>query len=139
MTTARATMASTLAPAPTAAPPPTATAAASTSCTALAAHTFLHVTQARAAADGSLTLTAHRAWLVCGGPDDSHLTIAPTTVTAHVIPGASITVFPVSDMHPDPIRPAALPAYLASDQDTRTFLVTGPLGAISGLHEQFHP
>jgi len=138
-TTVPATTASTLAPAPTAAPPPTAAAAVSTGCTALAARTFLHVTAVRAAADGSLTLTAHRARLACGGPDDSHFTVAPTAVTAHVIPGASITVFPVSDMHPDPIRPAALPAYLASDRDTRTFLVTGPLGAISSLQEQFHP
>jgi hypothetical protein len=42
-------------------------------------------------------------------------------------------------MPPEPITPARLPAYLASDQDTRTFLVTGPLRAISGLHEQFRP
>jgi hypothetical protein len=35
--------------------------------------------------------------------------------------------------------PARLPANLASGQDTRTCLVTGPLSAIGGLHEQFRP
>jgi hypothetical protein len=128
---------SVLAPGPTAAPPPTA-ASASTGCGARA-HTFLHVTAARAAADGSLTLTASPARLVCGARGDSHFTVTRATVTAHVIRGASITVFPVSGTRPEPITPTRLPAYLASDQDTRTFLVTGPLSAISGLHEQFRP
>ena len=101
------------------------------------AHTFLRVAAARAAADGSLTLTAHPARLVCGARGDSHFAVSPATVTAHVIRGASITVFPGPGARPEPITPARLPAYLASDQDTRTFLVTGPLSAISGLHEQF--
>jgi hypothetical protein len=127
---------SVLAPAPTAAPPPTA-AAAGTSCGARAAHTFLRVAAARTADGGSLTLTAHPARLVCGARDDSRFAVSPATVTAHVIPGASITVFPGPGARPEPITPARLPAYLASDQDTRPFLVTGPLNAISGLHEQF--
>jgi hypothetical protein len=131
-----------VAPAPAAAPPPTAAptaAAASANCAARAAHTFLHVTAARAAADGSLTLTANPARLVCGAGADSHFALVPAAVTAHVIGGASITVFPGSSMRPEPIAPARLPAYLASDQDTRTFLVTGPLRAISGLDEQSRP
>lgn len=130
---------SVMAPAPTAAPPPTAAAAVSTRCAARAAHAFLHVTAARAAADGSLTLTASPARLVCGAGDDSRFAVAPGTVTAQVIPGASITVFPRSSMRSEPIAPARLPAYLASDHDTRTFLVTGPLRAISSLHEQSRP
>jgi hypothetical protein len=93
----------------------------------------------QAATDGSLTLTGNPATLVCGGPDDSHFNTATSTVTAHVIPGASIMVFPVSKMHPEPIAADKLAAYLASDYDTRTFLVTGSLSAISGLQEQFHP
>jgi hypothetical protein len=130
---------SVLAPAPTAAPPPAA-ATANTGCGARA-HTFLHVTllhvtAARAAADGSLTLTANPARLVCDARGHSHFAVASATVTGHVIRGASITVVPGSGMRPEPITPARLPAYLASHQDTRTFLVAGPLGAISGLHEQ---
>jgi hypothetical protein len=127
---------SVLAPAPTAAPPPTA-AAAGTSCGARAAHTFLRVAAARTAAGGSLTLTAHPARLVCGARDDSRFAVSPATVTAHVTGGASITVFSGPGALPEPITPARLPAYLASDRDTRPFLVTGPLNAISGLHEQF--
>jgi hypothetical protein len=129
---------SVLAPAPTAAPPPTA-AATGTSCGARAAHTFLSVAAARTADGGSLTLTAHPARLVCGARDDSRFAVSPATVTAHVTRGASITVFPGPGARPEPITPARLPAYLASDQDTRPFLVTGPLNAISGLHEQFGP
>jgi hypothetical protein len=129
---------SVMAPAPTAAPPPTA-ASASTSCAVWAAHAFLHVMAARAAADGSLTLTASPARLVCGAGDGSRFTVAPGTVTAHVIPGASIIVFPGSSVRSEPITPARLPAYLASDHDARTFLVTGPLRAISSLREQSGP
>jgi hypothetical protein len=127
---------SVLAPAPTAAPPPTA-AAAGTSCGVRAAHTFLRVAAARTADGGSLTLTAHPARLVCGARGDSRFAVSPATVTAHVTRGASITVFSGPGARPEPITPARLPAYLASDQDTRPFLVTGPLNAISGLHEQF--
>jgi len=59
--------------------------------------------------------------------------------TAAPARSASITVFPGSDVRPQPITPARLPAYLVSDQDTRTFLVTGPLRAITGLREQLRP
>jgi hypothetical protein len=126
---------SVLAPAPTAAPPPAA-AAANTGCGARA-HTYLHVTAARAAADGSLTLTANPARLVCDVRGESHFAVASATMTGHVIRDASITVVPGSGVRAGPITPARLPAYLGSHQDTRTFLVAGPLGAISGLHEQF--
>ena len=44
-----------------------------------------------------------------------------------------------SGVNPEPITPTGLAAYLAGDQDTRTFLVTGPLSAIGGPHEQFRP
>jgi len=84
-------------------------------------------------------LTGNPAALVCGGPDDSHFNTSGSTVTAHVVPGAAIKVFPVSKMSPEPIQPGKLAAYLATDDDTRIFLVTGPLTAITGLQEQFHP
>jgi hypothetical protein len=42
-------------------------------------------------------------------------------------------------VNPEPITPTGLAAYLAGDQDTRTFLVAGPLSAIGGPHEQFRP
>ena len=128
---------SVLAPAPTVAPPPVV-ATANTGSGARA-HTFLHVTAARTAAGGSLTLTANPARLVCDARGDSHFAVASATVTGHVIRDASITVFPGSATRPESITPARLPAYLASHQDTRTFLVAGPLDAISGLHEQFRP
>ena len=77
--------------------------------------------------------------LICGGPDDSHYNVASTTETAQVTPGASITVFPLSKMQPEPIAASKLASYLATDEDTRIFLVTGPLTKITGLQEQFHP
>jgi hypothetical protein len=77
--------------------------------------------------------------VICGGFDDLHYDVATTTVSSHVIPSASILVFPAPPMHLVAIRPSALAAYLATDEDTRIFLVTGPLSRITGLQEEFHP
>jgi hypothetical protein len=60
-------------------------------------------------------------------------------VTAHVLASASVKVFPLPTMHPVKIRLAKLASYLATDDDTRIFLITGPLRAITALQEQFHP
>ena len=54
-------------------------------------------------------------------------------------PVPEITVVPGSGVNPSRSRCPGLPASLASDQDTRTFLVTAPLSAIGGLYEQFRP
>jgi hypothetical protein len=48
-------------------------------------------------------------------------------------------VFPVAKMSPEPMAAGQLAGYLATDDDTRIFLVTGPLTAITGIQEQFHP
>lgn len=56
-----------------------------------------------------------------------------------LLAGVTVASGTLLAMRPEPITPARLPAYLASGQGTRTFLVTGPLSAISGLHEQFRP
>ena len=125
-------------PAPVGSASPTATATTAT-CAAMAAHAFLHVTAVKAGTNGALTLTGNPATVVCGGPDDLHYDIATTTVTAHVIPRASIMVFPIPAMHLETIGPYRLASYLASDQDTRIFLVTGPLSRITGLQEEYHP
>jgi hypothetical protein len=34
---------------------------------------------------------------------------------------------------------ARLPGYLAADQDTRIFMVTGPLTGVTALQEMYHP
>jgi hypothetical protein len=109
------------------------------SCASLATRTFLHLTKVKPASGGALTLTANPATLVCGGVDDLHYDVATTTVTAHVVPGASIQVFPVTNMSYKPLPASGLASYLATDGDTRIFLVTGPLTAITALAEQFHP
>ena len=51
----------------------------------------------------------------------------------------SVMVFPLSKMHPVAIGPGQLASYLSTDEDTRIFLVTGPLTGLTGLQEQFHP
>jgi hypothetical protein len=126
-------------PAPTATAPAASPAPSASTCAQLASRTFVHVTKVQAGTGGALTLTGNPAKLVCGGPDDSHYNVAATTVTGHVIAGAFIRVFPLAKMHPVAIGPAKLASYLATDEDTRIFLVAGPLTAISGLQEQFHP
>ncbi|HEY7144769.1 MAG TPA: hypothetical protein VH637_11010 [Streptosporangiaceae bacterium] len=105
----------------------------------MAKHRFIHVTAVTSAGGGALTLTGNRATLVCGGLDDSHYNVASGTETGHVVAGASITVFPVRLGHPKPISEAKLASYLATDDDTKIFLITGPLTAITALQEQFHP
>ena len=105
----------------------------------MATDTFIHITAVTSGVDGALTLTGNPATLVCGGPDDSHYNVATSTESAHVNPGATITVFPVSAGHPESLSPYKLSSYLATDDDTRIFLVTGPLSRITGLQEQFHP
>ena len=113
--------------------------AAGQTCAQRATHAFVHLTTVQAAAGGALTVTGNPATLVCGGPDDFHFNVATTTETGHVVPGASIDVFPVSIMTMTPIQPGKLAAYLATGGDTRIFLIGGPLTAITSLQEQFHP
>ena len=141
-TTAPATAAPTVqastAPASTA-PTPGGTMAAGMTCAQKGTHAFVHITHVQAAASGALTVTGNPATLVCGGPDDFHFNVASSTETGHVVPGASIEVFPVSTMSPQPIQPGKLASYLATDEDTRIFLIVGPLTAITSLQEQFHP
>lgn len=60
-------------------------------------------------------------------------------VTGHVVPAAPVWVFPLPAMHLVAIAHDKLASYLATDRDTRVFLVTGPLGWITALQEEFHP
>jgi hypothetical protein len=138
-----ATPAAPAAPATSAAPVnPGGTNAATTTCAQLAAHnTYLYVTEAQPATGGALTLVASPAKLICGGPDDSHYDVAKNLVTAHVLPNASIEVFPTTtgQMRDVPIKASQLSSYLKTDSDTRIFLVGGPVASISSLQEQYHP
>lgn len=111
-------------------------------CPYRAAHdAYIYITKVASAASGALTLTGQDAKLVCGGPDDFHWNTVTATETGHTVPAVSISVFPVSKMGlgPQPIKPGQLAAYLKTDEDTRIFLVGGPLSAITSLQEQFHP
>jgi hypothetical protein len=93
-----------------------------------------------AAADKSLSIVGHPAALVCGGPDDSHYNVDTAHSSAgHVLATATIQVFPISTGAPKTIPIGQLPSYLPTDDDTRVYLVTGALTAITELQEQFHP
>lgn len=119
---------------------PGGTKAATSTCAQMAAHnTYLYISQATPAANGALTVSASPAKLVCGGPDDSHYNVAKTVESGHVTAGASIEVFPISQMREEPIKASQLNSYLKTDGDTKIFLVAGPLSAITSLQEQFHP
>jgi hypothetical protein len=135
---APATSAPAAAPAvsPAAVPAPAAGASA---CTALAARSYLHLTAVAAGTAGGLTVTGNPAKLVCGGPDDSHYDVGAASATGQVIAGASVITFALATMSPKAISESQLAAYLAGDQGTRIFLVSGPLTRITGLQEEFHP
>jgi hypothetical protein len=133
-------------PTPTAAVTPTMTVnpggtnAATQSCAYRAAHdAYIYITKVQAAASGALTVTGQAAKLICGGPDDFHWNPVTATETGHTVPTAKIETFPTSKMAPEPIKPSQLAAYLKTDDDTKIFLIGGPLSAITSLAEQFHP
>ena len=138
-------------PTPTAAVTPKATinpggtnaggaSAATQSCAYRAAHdAYIYITKVASAASGALTITGQDARLVCGGPDDFHWNTVTATETAHTVPAVSISIFPTTKMAPQPIKPSQLAAYLKTDDDTKIFLIGGPLSAITSLQEQFHP
>jgi hypothetical protein len=143
------TMASASAPAeptPNAAVTPTMTVnpggtnAATQSCAYRAAHdAYIYITKVQAAASGALTVTGQAAKLVCGGPDDFHWNTVTATETGHTVPTAKIETFPTSKMAPEPIKASQLAVYLKTDDDTKIFLIGGPLSAMTSLQEQFHP
>lgn len=118
---------------------PGGTEAGTQTCAQKAKHAFIHVTKVVSAAGGGLTVTGNKAIIVCGGPDDFHFNVASGTETGHVQPGADIEVFPVSKMAQEKIAASKLASYLATDEDTKIFLIGGSLSAISSLQEQFHP
>jgi hypothetical protein len=114
--------------------------AATQSCAYRAAHdAYIYITKVQAAANGALTVTGQAAKLVCGGPDDFHWNPVTATETGHTVPTAKIETFPTSKMAPEPIKASQLAAYLKTDDDTKIFLIGGPLSAITSLQEQFHP
>ncbi len=133
-------------PTPTAAVSPTMTVnpggtnAATQSCAYRAAHdAYIYITKVQSAASGALTITGQNAKLICGGPDDFHWNTVTATETVHTVPTVSVSVFPTSKMAPEPLKASQLAAYLKTDDDTKIFLIGGPLSAITSLQEQFHP
>jgi hypothetical protein len=121
-------------------PQPTSSPTATLSpCETIAAtRKFLYLTAATQNADGSLTVTGNVATMVCGGPDDFHFNFGTVKVTGHVLATASLEVIGTSQ-NATPITLAKFPAYLATDHQTRVFIVTGSAAGITGLTEQFHP
>jgi len=125
---------------PASAAPP-ATAGSPGTCAQAASRTFFQVPVAVAAPDGTLTLTAHPATMVCGGPDDYHYNVATSTETIHALASAAVQVLAAnsSGITDVPIDHAALPSYLAGDNNGRIFLVTGQVSGLTSLEEMFHP
>jgi hypothetical protein len=129
-------------PAPTGTQPTVAAAAppaSPTSCATYAAtHTFAEVTAAKENTDGSLTITAHRATVVCGGPDDLHYDVATPTETATVTPSGTVEML-TGVVKEQTVAHANVNARLAKDEWGRIFMVTGKLTAIAALTEMYHP
>jgi hypothetical protein len=132
------TVPATSVPASSPVPQPTPSATITTCATIAATRKFLYLTKAALDADGSLTVAGSTATMVCGGPDDFHFTFGTVTVIGHVPSSASLQVVGASQ-GPTPITLAKFPGYLATDHNTRVFIVTGPITGITGLTEQFHP
>lgn len=109
------------------------------SCATYAAtHTFAEVTAARENADGSLTITAHRATVVCGGLDDLHYREATATETGTVTSSGTVEML-TGAVKEQTVDHSDVSARLAKDSWGRIFMVTGQLTDITGLTEMYHP
>jgi hypothetical protein len=109
-------------------------------CEQKATETYVHVIAAKETPDGGLNLSGNPTTYVCGGPDDYHFNVATTVEAVLVVPGATIEVLPLQEnMQLQKIPASQLAGYLMTDDDTRIFMVTGPLDAATELQEQFHP
>jgi hypothetical protein len=116
------------------------TTAAPTGCTQLATRTFVEIKTVTAGSGGALSIAGNPATLVCGGADTSHYAVnASRTVTGKVLAGAQVQVFPVAVLALTTMPHGRFASYLSTDTGSRTFLVSGPLEAITGLQEQYHP
>jgi hypothetical protein len=104
-------------------------------------HAFAYLETAQHAAGGAAMVTARRAAVVCGGPDAWHFVDGTVQVTGFVEAGASIEVLASTGagIGYRLIRSSRLVKYLPHDEWTRTFQLTGPLGAITALQEVYHP
>lgn len=139
--TARDSTAAGSAGAPAPAPAASAPAASvnSSSCAKYAAtHMFAQVTAVKANADGSLTVTAHHASVVCGGLDDLHYNIATVTETGTVTPAGTVRMLAGASQE-QTVAHADVSSRLATDNWGRIFMVQGPLTAITALTEMYHP
>lgn len=122
---------------PASATPPATTPA--TSCPTYAAtHTFAEVTVAKENSDGSVTITAHRATVVCGGVDDLHYDITAATEKGTVTPSGKVQML-TGVVQEQTVPHTDVSARLAADDWGRIFMVTGPLSGITALTEMYHP
>jgi hypothetical protein len=109
------------------------------SCASYAAsHTFAQLTAAKENSDGSVAITAHRATVVCGGPDDMHYNVATATETGTVTPAATVQML-TGVVKEQTVAHADVSARLAQDKWGRIFMLKGPLTSISALTEMYHP
>jgi uncharacterized protein YaiE (UPF0345 family) len=102
---------------------------------------YIHIVSSVTNASGGLTVTGNPTTMHCGGPDDFQYNFSPSSTEAiTVVPGISIQVLSlVGNTEWQTIPEGRLFAYLPTDENTRIFLITGPLNAVTGLQEQFHP
>lgn len=128
------------APATSAATPTAAATAGNESCADWAAsHTYAQFDKATIDfSDGALTITGHAAKMVCGGPDDVHYDIGAAE-TVHVPGSGTFQVWDQAANGDRTIAHRAVAAYLAGDQNTRVFLITGTTDDATQVAEQYHP
>lgn len=92
----------------------------------------------KANAGGSLTITGHRATVICGGPDDLHYNVATANETGDVTPAGTVQMLTGASQE-QIVGHADVSARLAKDTWGRIFMVNGPLTAITALTEMYHP
>jgi hypothetical protein len=106
-----------------------------------ARHTFLEAESAVLDAGGAVSITGHRGFETCGGPDDVSYNWHQATATFVVAPSAVVrrVFYNSRGARTKTIALDALPQYLRDDHNGKFFQYDGPIGAITRLTEYYHP
>jgi hypothetical protein len=103
-------------------------------------HTFVRITKAKGNPRYGLTVTGQTVRVHCGGPDDLQYIQTGKPFKGHLLPHAKINVLTFANGIRTPrLAESKFPHWVATDDNSGVYSVTGPFKAIRALAEEYHP
>jgi hypothetical protein len=103
-------------------------------------HTFVRITKAKGNPRYGLTVTGQTVRVHCGGPDDLQYIETGKPFKGHLLPHATIKVLTFTNgIHTPRLAESKFPHWVATDENSGVYSVTGPFKAIRALAEEYHP